>query len=113
MWSSKAQCSTNWFQELGMRESLVYPHTFFVLINQHTHTKQKNSFQTSKEKKQNPPQNPKPKNTQLFLPAAWACYLWVLSCMRRELHQQNKDWKWEEDRRWKKEKKMKKEEEDE
>jgi hypothetical protein len=47
------------------------------------------------------------------LPAAWACYLWVLSCMRRELHQQNKDWKWEEDRRWKKEKKMKKEEEDE
>jgi hypothetical protein len=36
-------------------------------------------------KKQNPPQNPKPKNTQLFLPAAWACYLWVLSCMRLEL----------------------------
>jgi hypothetical protein len=37
------------------------------------------------KKKQNPPQNPKPKNTQLFLPAAWACYLWVLSCMRLEL----------------------------
>jgi hypothetical protein len=57
-------------------------------------------------KKQNPPQNPKPKNTQLFLPAAWACYLWVLSCMRLELISKNKDWKWEENRRWKKKKKM-------
>jgi hypothetical protein len=56
------------------RESSL-PHTFFFffffffLIN-HTHETKELIPNFKGRKKQNPPQNPKPKNTQLFLPAA-------------------------------------------
>jgi hypothetical protein len=59
----------------GNERECSLPHTFFLffffffLIN-HTHETKELIPNFKGKKKQNPPQNPKPKNTQLFLPAA-------------------------------------------